>query len=441
LLTDSEKKEIYTAVVDLIAKKEPDDAAKLVQKLLDEDPNDGVALNFYGLIHLEASHNTEAYQFFRRALQERPDFATIWLNFGLAAHELNRNDEAIKAYLKAADIDNNFIKAYVNAAAIFIEESRWDDAEKSCNIALDIDPENSMAQKNLAHVYLAKHKWKEGWAYWEKSLGSKFRKEWSYGNEPRWDGSKLKAVVIYGEQGLGDEIMYASCIPDAIKDCKKVIIDCDPRLAKLFKRSFPKADVYGTRRDAHPEWLKTARIDARAAMASLPSIYRNSDESFPGTPYLKADPELRKMWRALFDSYSKPVYGLTLKGGSKITGIDRRTIEPEQFSPLFAKDAIFVSLEYMEEVNHPKIKNFHWATQKGVDFDLTASLIAELDAVIGINTTAHLAADALGVPTHTIVPTCHDFRHEGPNLWSKTNKSYLQAKDENWREVIKRIEL
>ena len=438
MITDTEVKEIYTAIAELIQNQQANEADKLIHTLLERDPNDGVALNFYGVLHLEAHNFSEAYQYFRRALQERPNLPVIWLNFGLASHELNRNEEAIKAYLKAAELDNNFTKAYVNAAAVFIEQSQWDDAEKSCNIALEIDPGNSMAEKNMAHVYLAKHKWKEGWAYWEKSLGSKFRKEWSYDKgEKRWDGSPGKAVVVYGEQGLGDEINYASCVPDAIKDCKKVIIDCDPRLEKLFKRSFPKAIVHGTRREPHPEWLKDARIDARAAMASLPSIYRNSDESFPGTPYLTADPELRSMFRKLFDSYGKPVIGMCFKSGSRYTLQHKRSIEPEQFSPLFQKDAVFISLEYKEIINHPLVKDFSWAT-KASDYDLTAALIAELDAVIGIHTTAMHCANALGTPTFILTHEFYQWRYEGDYLWSKTAKVYHKKKDEQWRETVRR---
>ncbi len=83
-------------------------------------------------------------------------------------------------------------------------------------------------QLNLAHTYLAKGEWDKGWAEWHKSLGGKFRKEWVYGDEVRWDGTKDKTLIIYGEQGLGDEIFYGSCIPDAISSSKQVYIDCDP---------------------------------------------------------------------------------------------------------------------------------------------------------------------------------------------------------------------
>jgi tetratricopeptide (TPR) repeat protein len=444
MLKDTEIKDIQKAVFELIQQGELEDAANVVAPLLEQDPNDAIALNFLGIIHLELHNFHLAYQYLRRALQEKVNIAPVWVNFGLAAHELGRNDEALKAYLKSAEIDNEYVKAYVNAAALFIEEARWDEAQKSCEIALQIDPESDMAKKNLAHVHLAKHEWVLGWKYWELSLGNKYRKEWVYGDEKRWDGTKGKAVVIYGEQGLGDEINYASCVPDAINDCKKVIIDCDPKLEKLFKRSFPKADVYGTRRDGKPYWLKDARIDARCAISSLPGFYRTKDEDFPGKPYLKADPELVRMWKGMFAEWKKPVYGLCLHGGSKLTGASWRKLAPEDFSPLFALDAVFISLDYKGHLKHPKIKEYQWATQCD-DYDLTASLIAALDGVIGVNTTAIHCANGLGIPTHILVPTKKQWRYEpakdGSYVWTKTAKLYQQGKNDSWRDVIRRVHL
>lgn len=443
-LDDKEVREVQKTVFTLIQESKFEPAVNLIQTLLEHDPNDALALNFLGIIHLELRNFHLAYQYLRRSLQEKSNIAPVWTNFGLAAHELGRNEEAINAYLKSASIDNEYIKAYVNSAAVFIEEARWDEAEKACGIALQIDPNSEMAKKNLAHVSLAKHDWKTGWKYWDLSLGCQYRKEWIYGNEKRWDGSKGDCVVIYGEQGLGDEINYASVIPDAIKDCRKVIVDCDPRLEALFKRSFPRADVYGTRREEHPKWLENARIDSRCAISSLPMFYRNSDEDFPGTPYLVPNPDLVKMWKALFAEWGKPVYGLCLHGGSKLTGESWRKLRPEDFSPLFAKDAIFISLDYKGKLNHPKIKEFTWATQAS-DYDLTAGLIAALDGVVGVNTTAMHCAAGLGVPSHVLVPAKKQWRYEptkdGKYVWSKTVTLHQQADKEDWRDVIKRVKL
>lgn len=438
-LSYAEVKEIQKAVFNLIEHSEFEEAYGLIQTLLEENPNDGIALNFMGILHLERHNFASAYQYLRRATQETPSAAPVWTNLGLASHELGRNDEAIKCYMHSASLNNEYVKAYVNAAAVFIEESRWEEAEKCCNIAFEIEPDNSLAKKNMAHIYLAKHDWLNGWKHWDLTLGSKYRKEWAYGDEPRWDGTKGKHVVIYGEQGLGDEINYASVIPDAIKDCKSVIIDCDPRLEKLYRRSFPGAQVYGTRRDDRPSWLEGATIEARCAVSTLPMFYRNTDDSFPGTPYLKADEELTAMFKAMWGG--KKAIGICTHGGSKLTGESWRKLESTDFIPLFQKypDAVFVSLDYKGELNNPKVREFPWATQVQ-DYDLTAALIASLDCVVGINTTAIHCANGLGVETHILVSEKHQWRYEGEYLWSKTAKLYRQGK-QSWRDLIRKVAL
>lgn len=440
-LSSEEVKKIQRAVFDLISAKNLPDAWGLCQTLLEDNPNDAIALNFMGVIYLEKHDFPHAYQFFRRSLAENPNPAPVWANFGLAAHELGRNEEAIGSYLKSAQQNNEYAKAYANAAAVFVEESRWDDVKKSCELALQVEPDNSLAKQNLSHYYLAKHEWKKAWELWELTLGSKYRKEWTYDcGEKRWDGTKGLRLVIQGEQGLGDEIMYASVIPDAIADSASVIVDCDPRLEKLFARSFPTAKVYGTRRDEHPSWLQDAKIDARVAMASMPYFYRNADNDFPGTPYLKADPALVEMFKAYWRTLGKPVYGVCTHGGTKTHNAEGRTIEPEQFSPLFALDAEFVCLDYKAKHNNPRLRYMPWVTQAS-DYDVTAALIASLDAVIGVNTTAIHCANGLGVPTHILVPVHHQWRYEAPYVWSKAATLYQQRKGDSWRDVIKRVKL
>jgi ADP-heptose:LPS heptosyltransferase len=104
---------------------------------------------------------------------------------------------------------------------------------------------------------------------------------------------------------------------------------------------------------------------------------------------------------------------------------------------LFKKDAVFISLEYKEIIDHPLVKDFSWAT-KASDYDLTAAMIAEMDAVIGIHTTAIHCANGLGVPTYILTHEFYQWRYEGKYPWSKTAKVYHKQKDEVWREVVKR---
>lgn len=438
-LDAQEVKELLMASHELITAQKFNDAKPLLEIVLTDDPNNAIALNMTGYIYLRIGDDVSAYQWLRRSVQMEPKRAPVWSNYALACQHLSRNEESLAACLKAVELDPEYSLGWENLCASFVAMSRWDEAEKAALTALEITPESHNAACNLAHVYLAKHEWANGWKYWEKSLGGEQRKEWSYGDELRWDGCKNLAVVVYGEQGLGDEIMYASCMNDAIKISKKVIIDCDPRLEGLFKRSFPKANVYGTRRDASPSWLADSRIDARCSIGSLPQFFRNKDEDFPGTPYLKADHDKVLMWKALWKSKGKKVIGICSEGGAKYTNKKGRKIDAEAWESLFAQDAIFVSLDYRDGVEHPKVERYE-TIAKSPDYDDTAALIASLDAVVGVNTTAIHAANGLGIPTHILVPTWHQWRYSGDYLWSKTAKLYHQN-GRDWKDVIKEVKV
>lgn len=438
-LDPQEVTNILKACHELITAGDFKEAMPLIEVVLDNDPNNAPALNFSGYIAMRLHQDTVAYQYLKRAIQQDPKRAPTWSNFGLAAQHLGRHEECLSACLKSVELDPNYALGWANAGSSLVMMSRWKEAEKCARTALEINPNERNSQCNLAHTYLAQHQWKEGWKHWELSVGGDHRKEWSYGDEPRWDGSKNQCVVVYGEQGLGDEIMFSSCVPDAIKDCKKVIVDCDPKLEGLFKRSFPKADVYGTRRDASPDWLRDARIDSRCSIGSLPGFYRNTEDSFPGTPYLLADPDKVLMWKALWAKKGKRVIGICSEGGAKYTNKRGRKIPVEAWESLFAQDAIFVSLDYRDGIDHKKLERYD-TIAKSPDYDDTAALIASLDAVVGVNTTAIHCANGLGVPTHILVPTYHQWRYAGDYVWSKTATLYHQN-GRTWAETLKDVKL
>ena len=410
-----------------------------LESILEQYPNHSGALNMLGYCWLELGREATAYQFFQRALQTQPENKFVLVNTGRALHEMGKYQEAISYYLKAAKIDPGYTMAYSNAAASLVQLSQWEDGKKAAELALECDPDDLNSRMNLANCHLGLGDLKKGWQAMELSLGGKFRREWCYGDEPRWNGEKGKTIVIYGEQGLGDEIYFMESAQDAIRDSKKVFIDCDPKLEGLFRRSFLDAEVHGTRRDESIEWLEGVDIEARCAMGSLPLFYRNKQEDFHLKPYLVADPERRKMWRGLFDSYGKPVIGVCLSGGTKKNNLVGRTLSPDDFDALRAKyDAVFVSLEYRGD-DPEWCKSFPFATRSN-DYDDTAALIAELDCVVGICTTAMHCADALGVPAVTLVPDEHTWKFAGGIPLIPSSK-FVFKDGREWAEVIGEITL
>src|SRR5690606_17227090 len=140
-----------------------------------------------------------------------------------------------------------------NMGVAYQKEDDQKNAGEWARRALAVDPNHADAWATLGFVALAEGDWQTGWKGYAHALGGKFRKKIQYGEEPLWDGTPGKTVAFYGEQGLGDEIMYASCLEDAARDVQ-VIVECDPRLEGLFRRSFPYASVYGTRRKKEVAW-------------------------------------------------------------------------------------------------------------------------------------------------------------------------------------------
>jgi hypothetical protein len=276
-------------------------------------------------------------------------------------------------------------------------------------------------------------------------LGGRFRKITQIGDEPKWDGSPVDSLFIYGEQGLGDEIMYGSIIPDAIPKAKSIVLECDKRLAGIFKRSFPTIEVHGTRRADKP-WAESRTFDAGCAIGSLAYLFRKDKSECPRTPYLIPDPERRLQWRSLFDSWGKPVIGLAWSGGRAATQRQARRVGLEAFRPLIERtDAVFVSLLYddpSDEIAQSglPVRHIHRAVQSP-DYDDTAAFVAELDNVIGVHTTVHHMAGAIGKPSTILVPSQPGWNYaNGDSLpWYQSQKFHRQRKSETWRDCIARL--
>ena len=185
--------------------------------------------------------------------------------------------------------------------------------------------------------------------------------------------------------------------------------------------------------------VRDKKFDYRCAIGGLPQFFRHTNKDFPGTPYLKADPERRTMWRGLFDSWGKKVIGLTTKGGIKHTNAKGRELTQEDIEPLLKlKDYVIVSLDYSVERKLDGVKYFDFATS-AKDYDDTAALIAECDLVLGVNTTAQHCAAAMGVKTWCLVPTWHQWRYAQPSMpWYRHMRIIYQDND-TWKEVINKV--
>lgn len=398
-------------------------------------------------VHYKSNDLTTAYQFARRACGFAPENAYCWGNLGNLEHEIYRFDQAEFCFqqgfkVSKDDKQKGFIALVY--AAMLVQKGDWDKALPMCRTAFSYQ-DKPKTRANLGLALLATGQWKEGWPLYDATIGfDKSRRKMQYKGEDVWDGTKGKSVVIYEEQGIGDVMSFASMVPDALEDCESVVLDVRPELEGLFKRSFPKATVYGSHTGIGEDWRSKHKVDASISIGGLGKLYRPSPEACPGTPYLKADPDRVEMWKAIFKSQGKPVIGIGWSGGMEHTGARHRIWKLEELLPIFKSvDAVWVSLQYKDaskeierfKAQHPEIdlRQYKHATITK-DYDDTAALVEALDLVVTMQSAVGHLAGALGKEAWVFVNKHGQWRY-GPNTqtelpWYKSVRLFRNV--EGW---------
>lgn len=421
---------------------DPDEVVREAIKLLEVNPDDAQALFLIAATYSRAEKFGFAANLFKRIVELCPDRGEPLNNLGMCYSGMGDYKTAQAIYLKAWGKKPSATYA-ANIAFTMMEMRKHDKAFEWVDRALKLDPKCFTAITTRGFSKLATGQWDTGWVDWGATIGGKFRKKIQFKDEPQWIGQKGANLVVYGEQGLGDEIMYASCIEDAARE-NTVILECDKRLEGLFKRSFPYATVYGTRRDKGITWPTQHQIDYGIPIGQLPQFYRTTPSSCPGKPYIQADPERRIQWRALFDSWgSKPKIGIAWSGGSKHNNPKARKAGLEAFRGLIESvDADFVSLQYQDPSEEIKasglnVRHFKRAAE-AQDYDDCAAMVAELDLVVSVPTTVVHLAGAMGVETVCLAHPEADWNFQVGLPWYGSVTLFRKT-EESWRKCIDRF--
>lgn len=432
-----------------------DQAWPLIEEELVANPNNPLALLVASHTMHKAKRVSVAYSLAQRVTVLAPERAEGWINLGRCADDLWRPEEAIECYHKALGLIRfpaQKVTALNNLAAVLLQNGRFREAEPYCRQGLEIKPDDRQTLHNLGLCQLARREWAEGWRNYSNSVGGPARLRTVYNDEPHWDGTKGLKLALTGEQGLGDEISFASVIPEVIRDSKQVVIDCDPRLAGLFQRSFPGAKVYGTRaqKDALP-WAEEYRSpDASCSFGEVAKFYRNRDSDFPGTPFLTPCPDRVTMWKGLFATKTRPVIGIAWTGGLWHTGSLHRKVGLDELLPIFeaVPGAHWVSLQYKDagseiaafREKHPEVDlvQYRYGTLTK-DYDDTAALVASCDMVVCIQTAVAHLAGALGTPVWVMLPKNSQWRYGEAGrkiLWYDSLTVFRQEQRGEWAPVI-----
>ncbi len=238
----------------------------------------------------------------------------------------------------------------------------------------------------------------------------------------RWDGTSLagRSLLVLSEQGIGDQVMFGSCLPQVAREAAGCLVECDPRLVPLFARSFP--NVTAVAKSARPtENPAVAPCDVYDFWGSLPRFVRRQVDDFPATAaYLKPEPGLVAKWQSRLARLGGALkVGISWRGGKDAETRRQRSIPLELWRPILQVPGVrFVNLQYGSSAAEAALvrNRFDIPLDDGADCDPLLDLddftakIAALDLVLSVdNSTVHLAA-AIGRSVWTLLPFCSDWR-------------------------------
>lgn len=443
-------------------REELDFAEDILNALLNYEPRNLRLLFGLGVVFMRKQYTALSiltYETLIKVAGDSPIAVSAWMNLGVLHNNEGRKEQAMNCYAMAEknmpldeeihpDLreDHRQLKRdmVINRACNYVASGEPQVADKMLGEVMANWPECEEAKWNRGLALLEQGIYGEGFDLYERSKKRNIR---SYpGEPPEWNGEKNCTVMVYGEQGIGDEIMFASVIPDLMRDCR-VVMDAHLRLADMFRRSF-EIPVYGTREFNALLWQHPEKVDYKISIGSLCRFYRRKVSEFPGTPYLIADSKLKKRYKnKLAELGDKPCIGISWRGGSKSTNKNIRNIQLKALMPLFQSiDANWISLQYQptsaravaEFEAETGIKIYHWKEAID-DYDMTAALVKNLDLVISVPQSVVHLAGSLGVDTWQLTPkkAMWQMGVYGQDMpWYKCVRSIWQDDSCTWDSVI-----
>ena len=398
----------------------------------------------------EKTQTDEAIKNYQEAIRIKPDYAEAFNNLGLILGGNGDLNAAMENYKKAIKFKPDYAESYNNIGNIFKDIGDVAAAINSFDKALEIKSDYAEANCNQSLVYLYNADFKVGW--------DKYEWRWkTNANEsipllsinPTWSGSRDERVLLWAEQGIGDEIMFASIIQDLHASCSKLIVQIDERLITLFERSFPNSIDF---RPTGVPILET-EYDAHIPIGSLPQHFRQTTDSFKSTSHgwlFACDEKVSDLRKKVLPDTTQTLIGISWHSTKPRRGAEYKLITLTQLAKrLHAPGVKLVNLQYgdvdaeledlrkncgIDVVQVSEINNKN-------DIDGLSALIMACDKVVSIsNVTIHLAG-ALGKEAHVLLASSCDWRwgRKRNSVWYDTVRLHRQTKFNDWENVLKQL--
>ncbi|MDG2284838.1 MAG: tetratricopeptide repeat protein [Alphaproteobacteria bacterium] len=427
----------------------------------------------FNLAHMmnETTLAEEAFPYARRALLLKPDYAKAWNALCVCHCMPFQHDDARVAVDRAILIEPTLSSAWLNVGVLERAASRYTPAIAAMRHAIRLNPEDFTAQTNLAYALLMAGEIDQGFRQYDE--------RWHNPGFPSsrrpfplriWEGENLPhhGLLIYMEQGMGDEIMFAWYMRYVARKAKHVMVECDYRLVDLFKRSFPYFEIVARRTPVAPITFGGIRkyktpaghipkhfwFETREHMNNMWPVATRPIARTSG--YLTVDPDRLDHWRRYLDGFGtdRLRVGVCWRSSVHNRARDLQYLTPEEIGACFDENFVLINMQYdhlkeetdaLEQVGQER--GYEFVTPPEIDLkddldDLTA-LCQACDIVVTPLISTAFMAGAVGTPAWVFrsSDTGRIWQQLGAPFvpWFPSMRMFFRYPTEPWSDTIERM--
>lgn len=438
-------------------------AQKFHQIYIQLEPEDPIGYNNYASALREAGKLDEAVLFLQDILPMFPEEETLWNTLGSVVAFRDGGKESIVFYEECLKLNPDNVFALNNITTPYLSVNEIEKAEKAARKGIKLNPLLAKLHLFLSSLLLITKRLKEGWEEYEwRKDGGNILGTIAYNKMQQWKGEDLtgKNIFIFGEQGIGDEILFTWLYNDIINEAEKVHLACTTRLVPLFANSFKNAEIgeyfdkFDSKLDFELKIFPGANLSQYDYMCCAGDLakykwpeYENIEPS--SDAILIPSEEKSEHWKKQLAKLPHKIsVGISWRSGITLAKRARNYTELVNWEPILKQKNInFINIQYgdceqeikeLEDKTGIKIHSFEGLDLKD-DFDGTTALISNLDLVIGPGSAPIMQSAFAGIETWFLLTAkpWWAFGEEVP-IWRQNAKLLMKSDNDPWKDLIEK---
>lgn len=434
--------------VDLQQSGQLEQAIAIYRELLGLTPEDVDSLNNLGVALQNSGQPAEALAVFGAALALRPQ-AHLYCNMANLYVEMGEEQQARHAYHEALRLDPDSVRTLGSLGGFCFMRMELDEALGYLDRAIELDPGFKGAYWNRSLIHLLRGNLRQGWREYESRFESpdvvrRFGRR--HFDKPLWGGEPIpgRRLLVYSEQGFGDSIQFCRYLPLLRQRVDRLVFETRPELMRLMQTLPGAIECIEQRSDGAMPGID---FDCQIPLMSLARIFDTTLETIPAQiPYLSADPRLTAQWAERMAGEGLKV-GVVWAGNPSHQNDRRRSMALAELAPLAQLPGIVLySLQKgaaaQQIASVPAGMELIDLGPAIADFADTAAIIANLDLVVTVDTSAAHLAGALGRPVWVLLSHPPEWRwmlERDDSPWYPSMRLFRQGPSREWGGVVEQV--